>query len=279
VTPTISIVSPSFQQAPVLEMAMRSVLLQDYPKLEYVVMDGGSTDGSCEIIERYAARLKHFESAKDGGQADAVKRGFDRTSGEIMAYLNSDDVLAPGALAFVGQYFAEHPEVDCIYSHRVIVRADNTVSGYWILPPHNNWLIRRWDWIPQETCFWRRRLYDAVGGIDPTVQSFGIDYGLFVRFMAHTKMRRLNRFLGAFREHCESKTSLGGNAQQHPEVVKIRQKNGIALKHWHWIPERLLHDHIMWHSKRFALSGRSLPGSLAGLGYDYHQVWNGRLRS
>ncbi len=258
-------------------MALRSVLLQDYPKLEYIVMDGGSTDGSREIIERYGSRFTHWESAKDRGQADAVHRGFARSSGEIMGYLNSDDLLAPGALAFVGQYFAEHPEVDCMYSHRAIVRADNTVSGYWILPPHNNWLMRRWDWIPQETCFWRRRLYDAAGGIDPKVQNFGIDYGLFVRFMARTKMRRVNRILGAFREHVESKTSLCENIQQHPEVVKVRQENGITLKHWHWVPERLLYEHIMWHSKRFAMSGRSLPGSLPGLDYDYNDVWGGQL--
>jgi glycosyltransferase involved in cell wall biosynthesis len=279
VTPTISIVSPSYQQAPFLEMAMRSVLLQDYPKLEYVVMDGGSTDGSRGIIERYASRLKHFESAKDSGQADAVKRGFDYTSGEIMAYLNSDDLLAPGALAFAAQYFADHPEVDCFYSNRVFIRPDNTVSGYWILPPHSNWAMVRWNYIPQETCFWRRSLYDAAGGIDPTVKSFGIDYGLFVRFMARTKMRHLNRFLGAFREHGESKTSLGGNVQQHPEVVKVRQEHAISLKHWHWVPERILHDWIASRSRRFALSGGSLPGSLPGLDYDYDQVWNGRLKS
>jgi glycosyltransferase involved in cell wall biosynthesis len=274
---TFSIVTPSFQQARFLEWTLRSVLLQDYPQLEYVVMDGGSTDGSREIIERYASRLAHFESAKDGGQADAVKRGFEHTTGEIMAYLNSDDVLAPGALEFVGRYFAEHPGVDFIYSHRVFISADNTVESYWILPPHCNWAMRRWDYIPQETCFWRRSLYDATGGIDPAVQSFGIDYGLFTKFMARGRGHRVNRFLGAFRQHPESKTALGGNVLQHPEVVRVRSDNGIALRHWHWIPERLLHDWITSRSRRFAVEGKTLAGALAGVGYDYDRVWNGKL--
>ena len=85
-----------------------------------------------------------------------------------MAYLNSDDVLAPGALDFVARYFAAHPEVDAIYSHRIFIDENNLVTRYWILPPHHTWMMQRWDYIPQETCFWRRRIYDKVGGIDPS---------------------------------------------------------------------------------------------------------------
>jgi glycosyltransferase involved in cell wall biosynthesis len=275
--PTISIVTPSYQQGPFLEWTLRSVILQDYPKLEYVVMDGGSTDQTLEILGRYQGSFKHWESAKDAGHADAVKRGFEHTSGEIMAFLNSDDVLAPGALDFAGRFFAEHPGVDFLYSHRVFISADNTVESYWILPPHWSWAMRRWDYIPQETCFWRRSLYDAVGGMDPSFQFFGLDYDLFVRFMARARIHRANRFLGAFRAHPGSGTVLLGNVQNHPGSVRIRRENRIVLRHWHWIPERILHDWIVFRSRRFAESGTTLPGALAGVGYDYDRVWDGRL--
>jgi len=277
--PTISIVTPSYQHGAFLEWTLRSVILQAYPKLEYVVMDGGSTDQTLEILGRYQGSFKHWESAKDAGHADAVKRGFEHTTGEIMAFLNSDDVLAPGALEFAARYFAENPRVDFLYSHRVFITTDNTVESYWILPPHSNWAMRRWDYIPQETCFWRRSLYDAAGGMDPKAHGFGVDYDLFVRFMARAHTARVNRFLGAFRKHPESLTVRLGNVRDHPECVRVRRENGIALRHWHWIPERILHDWIVLRSRRFAASGKTLPGALAGVGYNYDRVWAGRLNA
>ncbi len=262
----ISIVTPSFNQGAFLEWTLRSVIEQKYPNLEYVVMDGGSTDPSPQILARYREHFKHFESAKDNGHADAVRRGFEHTSGEIMAYLNSDDLLAPGALHFVAGYFAAHPAIDCIYSHRVFIDAENAVTGYWILPPHSNWLMRRWDYIPQETCFWRRSLYEAVGGIDPSFTLF--DYDLFVRFMERGRMARVNRFLGAFRQHPESITSRAGDVRRHPDSIRIRQQHDISLHHWHWIPERLLHDWI---------ARRSRESREPRIGQNFNDFWAGRL--
>lgn len=268
---TISIVTPSFEQGRFLEWTLRSVLLQDFPKLEYVVMDGGSRDQTPEILSRYASRLTYLESAPDRGQADAVARGFARTTGEIMAYLNSDDMLAPGSLSFVENFFHEHPRVDALYSHRVFVNEANLVDSYWILPPHSNWLMKRWDYIPQETCFWRRRIYEQTGGIDPRLQ-FALDYDLFARFMEQGRMVRVNRFLGAFRRHANSKTF--GLIAGHPEIDKVR---GAHRVHPHWLAELILHDWIEHRSRRFLKSGKSLPGTLPGAGYDYNQVWDGRL--
>ncbi len=107
--PRISIVTPSYMQGHFLEWTIRSVLGQEYPNLEYIVMDGGSTDATRSVIERYSRLLSHWESKKDNGQADAIARGFEKTTGEIMAYLNSDDMLTPGTLHKVAKYFAENP--------------------------------------------------------------------------------------------------------------------------------------------------------------------------
>ncbi|MBL9200557.1 MAG: glycosyltransferase, partial [Opitutaceae bacterium] len=137
----IAIVTPSYGQEKFLERTLRSVLDQHYPRLAYVVQDGGSKDGSPAIIARLAASLRHWESVPDKGQADAIRRGFAHlepalTPDTIMAWLNSDDLLAPGALRFVGEYFAAHPEVDVIYGHRIIIDDDDRDVGRWIMPRH-----------------------------------------------------------------------------------------------------------------------------------------------
>jgi len=274
--PSISIVTPSYQHGRFLEWTLRSVLLQKYPKLDYVVMDGGSTDETPQILKRYKDQFAHFESAPDRGQADAVARGFAHTTGEIMAYLNSDDLLAPGALDFVGRFFLEHPEVDAIYSHRVFIDQANRVDSYWILPRHRNWMMKRWDYIPQETCFWRRRIYDQAGGIDPSFQ-FALDYDLFVRFMKLGRMERVNRFLGAFRQHTDSKTAALIEGRVHPEVERVRKRYGIWFPRGHGWMELALSKWVGASSRKFAESGAVLPGSMSGVGYDYGKVWQGQL--
>ena len=275
-TPTVSIVTPSYQHGRFLEWTIRSVILQEFPRLEYVVMDGGSTDRTPEILARYRGFFTHVESAKDGGQADAVKRGFEHTSGEIMAYLNSDDVLAPGTLQFVTGFFAENPRVDALYSHRVFIDENNRVERYWLLPAHRDGLMKRWDYIPQETCFWRRRIYDHVGGVDPTFQ-FALDYDLFVRFMERGRMHRVNRFLGAFRQHAASKTAALVEGRVHSEVDRVRRAHRIWMPRGHGLGELAANRWIEWRSRRFARSGKSLAGALPGVGYDYDRVWGGRL--
>jgi glycosyltransferase involved in cell wall biosynthesis len=274
--PAISIVTPSYQHGRFLEWTMRSVLRQGYPKLEYVVMDGGSTDETAAILQRYESQLAHVESAPDRGQADAVARGFLHTHGEIMGYLNSDDVLAPGALEFVGRYFSENPQVDAIYSHRVFIDCANIVEGYWILPEHRDWMMRRWDYIPQETCFWRRRIYEDVGGINASFQ-FALDYDLFVRFMTVGRMERVNRFLGAFRRHAASKTATLVEGSVHPEVARVRRDHRIRFPRGHGLMELALSKWVGSRSRKFAISGSVLPGSLPGIGYDYDRVWTGQL--
>ena len=139
--PSLSVITPSYNQAEFLERTIASVLSQDYPALEYLVMDGGSTDGSVAILERHAAAGKlRFVSQRDAGQSDAVNQGFRRTSGDIIGWVNSDDLYAPGALRAVGEYFAAHPEVEWLFGRCPIVdrelayfrsSGDNKMSLQW----------------------------------------------------------------------------------------------------------------------------------------------------
>ncbi len=205
---TISIVTPSFNQGDYIEKTIQSVLNQEYPLLEYIVQDGGSTDQSVNTINRYTKNLKSFESKKDNGQTEAINLGFKHATGNIMAYLNSDDLLLPGTLHYVANYFATHPEIDAVYGHRIIIDKDDYEIGRWILPAHSDEVLSWADYIPQETLFWRRSLWDKIGSQLDESFKFAMDWDLLLRFRdAGAKFARLPRFLGAFRVHTHQKTS------------------------------------------------------------------------
>ncbi len=207
-TPRISIVTPSYNQGRFIERTILSVLQQNYPNLEYIVQDGASKDKSLAIINKYKQSLKHWESIKDKGQANAINLGFKHATGEIMAYLNSDDLLLPGTLNYIVDYFNKHPEVDVIYGQRIILNEDDNEIGRWILPKHCDEIIRWVDYIPQETLFWRRRIWEKVGGELDESFNFAMDWNLIIRFQdAGAKFARLPRFLGGFRVHSQQKTS------------------------------------------------------------------------
>jgi glycosyltransferase involved in cell wall biosynthesis len=275
--PKISIVTPSYNQAQFVPWTVRSVLLQRYPNLEYIVMDGGSKDHTVEALRPYVSRLSHFVSQRDKGQSDAIKRGFDRCTGDIMAYLNSDDMLAPGALHFVADFFAKNPDVDAVYSHRLTVDGHNRAKWYWILPRHSDWYQSRWDLIPQETCFWRRRMFDKCGNVDDTLR-FAIDYDLFTRFMkAGAKFVRVDRFLGVFREHEEAKTSQLLNTVGATEVNRVRERYKIELPKFAQLVSGRFYYGALRRGEEFAHHRRQLPGCFPGVGYDYNEVWGGLL--
>ena len=206
--PTISIVTPSFAQGRFLERTLYSVLGQNYPALEYFVQDGGSTDETLETLRRYDGQLTGWASEPDDGQADAINRAFDHTAGELMGWLNSDDILLPGALAYIARYFAAHPEVDVVYGNRIMIDEDDGQIGIWVLPKHDDRVLTYVDLIPQETLFWRRGIWEAAGGrVDPSF-GYALDWDLLLRFReAGATVVRLPRFLGAFRVHPQQKTS------------------------------------------------------------------------
>lgn len=223
--PKISVVTPSFKQAEYIERTMKSVLDQNYPNLEYFVQDGGGQDGTEEILHSYADRLTGWESRPDNGQSNAINLGFAKTSGEIMAWLNSDDILLPGSLAYVAKYFNRHPKVDVVYGHRILINENDLQIGRWMLPQHNNEILSWADYIPQETMFWRRRIWDEVGGqIDESFR-FAMDWDLLIRFReAGARFARLPRFLGGFRVHSQQKSSAEISGIGYQEMTRIRER-------------------------------------------------------
>src|SRR5258708_39244938 len=145
----ITIVTPSFKKGRYIEETIKSVLNQNYSKLEFIIQDGGSEDNTLKIIKRYRKKLTSFQSKKDKGQSNAINIGFKRSTGEIMAYLNSDDKLMPGALHFVNDYFHSYPLVDVIYGHRIIIDENDMQIGRWILYKHDSAALQYADFIPQ----------------------------------------------------------------------------------------------------------------------------------
>ncbi|HSY86146.1 MAG TPA: glycosyltransferase family 2 protein [Verrucomicrobiae bacterium] len=204
--PTLALVTPSYKQGAFIRATIDSVLGQGYPKLRYVVMDGGSADGTQDILASYGDRLDWW-SGPDRGQAEAINKGFERVSGEIMGWVNSDDLLLPGTLAFVAGFFRDHPEIDLIYGHRIIIDEQGQEIGRWVLPRHDPAALAFTDYVPQETMFWRAALWAAAGPLDAGFH-YAMDWDFLLRAQrAGFRFRRLPRFLGCFRVHGEQKTA------------------------------------------------------------------------
>ena len=223
--PSISLVTPSFNQGRFLERTLCSVLDQGYPKLEYRLQDGGSQDGTRMVLERYGDRLTRWVSAPDDGQSHAINLGFANTSGEIMAWLNADDLLLPGALACVADYFANHPDVDVVYGDRILIDDQDQEVGHWILPKHVDWVLSWADFVPQETLFWRRDIWERSGGAIDESFRFAMDWDLLVRFRdAGAVFAHIPRFLGGFRVHPQQKTSAEIGSVGMDEMDRIRDR-------------------------------------------------------
>lgn len=214
--PTISIVTPSYNQGQFLEETITSVLEQNYPNLEYIVMDGGSTDGSADIIRRYADQLHHWVSEPDQGQSDAINRGFQRASGEILGWINSDDYLEPRSLETVAKYFVEHPECDVLNGGcRRVDACGRELGDQPVRTLHGSVAsaLAAWTetWFAQQSTFWRADLWNDVGGLDAALH-YAMDYDLWHRFAARTTFHVIPEVLANYRFHDDAKCSAGWGA-------------------------------------------------------------------
>ena len=182
--PLVSVVTPSFNQARFLERTIVSVLGQDYPRLEYIIVDGGSTDGSQAIIEKYAARIAWWVSEPDAGQTDALNKGFSHAHGDILAWLNSDDAWLPGAANSAVAALKQHPDTGLVYGAANYIGADDRIIGRFPAAQTDYRLLRQgYVHIPQQAAFFRADLWREVGPLDPTMY-FAMDYDLWLRIAA-----------------------------------------------------------------------------------------------
>ncbi len=237
----VSIVTPSYNQAHFLEATIRSVLEQDYPHIEYIICDGGSTDGSVDIIRKYAARLAWWCSEKDGGQSAAINKGWRRANGLLWSYLNSDDLLLPGAVNAVVEAFKKHPESGIIHGDWTYIdqAGHTTGQGYGASCNFQRLLNRGQDpYVAQPASFYKADLIQRVGWLDENLH-LSMDYDLLLRLAQSAPMLYLPRSLASFRVHTLAKTSSSADRHWQESFLVQRRYGGRylvipRLKYWRY---------------------------------------------
>jgi glycosyltransferase involved in cell wall biosynthesis len=225
--PRFAIVTPSFNTARYIGVAIRSVLDQHYPNVDYLIMDGGSTDGTVDILRSSGDQIR-WVSQKDDGQADAIKRGFEQTDGEILTWLNSDDYFCTGAFATVAEYFSTHPEVDVVYGDANYVDAGGNIISpcVHVEPFSQKRLFNYSDFIVQPAAFFRRPAYEAVGGVDPKFH-WALDYDLWLKMARRFKFAYLPKVLANYRWLGDNKSATGG-AGRLDEIESLFREMGLS---------------------------------------------------
>jgi glycosyltransferase involved in cell wall biosynthesis len=224
--PKIALITPSFNQCMFVGATIQSVLAQDYSCLQYVVQDACSTDGTEKVLKSFLDADVEIAIEQDQGQADALNRGFDRTSADLMGYLNSDDLLLPGTLHFVAKYFRDNPDVDVIYGNRLIINEHGQEIGRWILPGHDSNVLRFVDYVPQETMFWRRRVWERVDKKFNTNLYFALDWDLILRFLdAGAVFHHVPSLFGLFRVHGSQKSQDKYKTHGAKEIDYLRNRS------------------------------------------------------
>jgi glycosyltransferase involved in cell wall biosynthesis len=223
--PLVSIVTPSYNQHEFLEETILSVLDQDYPALEYYVIDGGSIDGSIEIIKKYEKKLTGWISEPDQGQTEAINKGFARCSGEVMAWLNSDDVYQPGAIRSAVEFLENNPEIGLVYGDTDLIDGSGRKIGRFNAQQTSyQRLMRGGVYIPQPAAFWRRDVWEKSGPLDPSFY-FAMDYDLWVRFSKITTIEYTPQLWASFRIHLEGKTTTSED-RCWPEMRIVHKREG-----------------------------------------------------
>jgi glycosyltransferase involved in cell wall biosynthesis len=222
--PLISIITPSYNQAGTLRATIESVLTQDYSPIEYQVIDGGSTDGTLDILRSYGDRLR-WVSEKDQGQADAINKGLRQTSGAIMGWVNSDDLYVPGALRQVAAYFQAHPEAMFIYGDAEALDETGNNFGIRTHVKAGGWheLVHELDFLVQPACFWRREVWDTLGELDASLH-YTLDYEYWMRVARRYPIQYLPVLLAQERLYAGAKTGRGA-------VERIEEIAQVAIRH------------------------------------------------
>jgi len=225
--PRISVITPSFNQAKFVEQTLRSVLLQNYPNLEYIIIDGGSKDGSVEIIKKYEQHLAHFESEADRGQSHAINKGFARATGDILCWLNSDDYYLPGTLQTVAEVLGDGQGNFALVGNCIQIYDDDRTpfEGQGKYESFDR-LLQFWKGyqMHQPSIFWRREIFDSVGYLDESLH-YAMDFDYWVRIARHVPFHTIDRALSYATYHREAKT--GDNFIRYNDELKR-----IAPDYW-----------------------------------------------
>ena len=236
--PLISVITPSYNQGKFIELTIRSVIEQNYKKIEYIIVDGASDDETISVLQKYRnhPRIKNIISEKDKGQTDALIKGFNNTSGDILCWLNSDDMFVPGSLAKIAELFSLDSDIDVIVGNLMVVDSEGKEVGMWPrrFMSNSDWLSLP-QAIGQPATFFTRRAFDTVGGLDPQFE-YSMDYDLFMRFGIYgLKFRYIDDVLSYFRVHEESKTMMLPYKLWKDEFKVYRQNGGpLFSKFYYW---------------------------------------------
>lgn len=226
--PRITVVTPSYNQAAYLERTITSVLSQGYPNLEFIIIDGGSTDGSVDIIKRYSSHLAFWESKIDSGQSNAINKGLQLATGDWVCFQNSDDIFYPGAFFLVAEATMRSSELDLIIGDiNLIDEADSLIRRMCYVKPTYMSLIAEGMVLTNQAAFWKRSAHDKAGYLNENLH-YGFDYEWFLRLLKYTnKTHHIPQVLGALRLHSETKTSLNQNRfkVEYSEILAGRRLN------------------------------------------------------
>lgn len=209
--PKISVITPSYNQGQFLEETILSIINQNYPKLEYIIIDGASTDESIDIIKKYNDRITYWVSEKDNGQSEAINKGFKKATGDIVCWINSDDILLKDSLLKVGNYFQSHADIDFINGHTMRIDKHSNIIFTHFIPIQKPWLAEYGvTYCSQQSMFWKRSIFDDIGYLDESFHAT-MDLEFLLRIFKHKyNIGRIDDILGAIRIHENTKTSQNG---------------------------------------------------------------------
>jgi glycosyltransferase involved in cell wall biosynthesis len=222
---TISIITPSYNQAAYLEQTIQSVINQNYPAIEYIIIDGGSTDDSVEVIQKYSSHFAYWVSEKDRGQSDAINKGLKLATGDIVCWLNSDDLFEPNTLNTIAQFFNKNTDAKFIYGDGLIFHENGKKRDFHCRPGKvNKEMLSRCDPLQQPSTFWRRKIHNEIGFIDESL-GFTMDWDFFMRIALKYEMHYLPITFSRYRIHDAHKTGVGGE-RRSKEILNFIEKYG-----------------------------------------------------